>query len=63
MDDEQQKKKLNNAIKVLRSFCKKQTVCESCPVNKSTEMCELIPQFWKDINYCLRDVTKTIILV
>ena len=49
MDEEQQRKKLNNAIKVLRSFCKKQTVCESCPVNKSTEMCELIPQFWKDI--------------
>ena len=47
--DEKTKKQLNRAIAILRSFCKKQSSCNECPLNYATRSCDVIPEFWNNI--------------
>ena len=47
--DEKTKKQLNRAIAILRNYCKKQTSCKNCPLYNVTKSCDIIPEFWEDI--------------
>lgn len=48
--DEEKKKKLNDAIKLLRDECKKHNQCWSCPLYFATRECDIKPVVWQDID-------------
>lgn len=47
--DEEKKKQINAAIKLLRDECKKHRECLSCPLYFATRECEIKPIVWQEI--------------